>query len=162
MKALARCLLLTVGLVSARAEISRGQQPAAPVYANDPRLHLLTGFFERVRSPASAYAEDFLAAADRNGLDWRLLPSIAIVESGGGRASRNNNILGWDSGRQAFPSVGAGIHAVAVRLSVSKLYRDKNLEAKLTTYNRNRGYRFRVRRLMDSIAPPGRPAPDQD
>ena len=50
-------------------------------------------------------------------LDWRLLPSLSFVESSGGKAARNNNLFGWDSGRAAFSSAAAGIRAVASSLS---------------------------------------------
>ena len=119
-----------------------------PVYGNDPRLRQLQKLFEDLESPAAKFAEDFLAAADRHNLDWRLLPSISIVESGGGKEYRNNNIFGWDSCKRSFPSVQAGIHKVAERLTVSYLYRDKSLDDLLQTYNSYPGYAERVKFVM--------------
>ena len=60
-----------------------------PVTQNDPRLHVLENFFAARHCPVSGLAEEFLIAADKNGLDWRLLPSISLIESGGGKAARN-------------------------------------------------------------------------
>ena len=119
----------------------------------DPRLPLLTQFFESNKAPVVRYSRDFLAAADRNDLDWRLLPSIALVESGGGRAYRNNNIFGWDNCNQRFQSVRHGIYQVASRLANSKLYRDKETDEILRTYNPNADYSTRVLRVMRSISP---------
>ena len=123
------------------------------LYANDQRLLQLQDLFEELRSPAVDFAEDFLAAADRHKLDWRLLPSIAIIESGGGKEYRNNNIFGWDNCRRRFPSIAAGIHAVAERLSQSSLYRDKTLDELLETYNNRDGYAQRVKFVMRKLAP---------
>ncbi len=104
-------------------------------------------------SPVSHLAPDFVDAADRNTLDWRLLPSIAVIESGAGKEYTNNNIFGWDSGKTKFPSVRAGIHTVATRLSKSRLYKHKPITALLSTYNPRADYAARVIRVMQSIGP---------
>src|SRR5262245_53970576 len=71
-------------------------------YQVDPRLGILERFFKQEACPAAQFAEDFLRAADTYQLDWRLLPSISLVESGGGREAKNNNLFGW--GTAVFPS----------------------------------------------------------
>jgi hypothetical protein len=120
---------------------------------DDPRFALLKRFFEERGSPAREHVHDFILAADRNDLDWRLLPSISVIESGGGKEYKNNNILGWASCNQRFPSVKAGIHAVAKRLSTSKLYKHKGVEGILRTYNPNADYPSRVKQVMYRISP---------
>ncbi|MCX6625852.1 MAG: hypothetical protein NTY38_33275 [Acidobacteria bacterium] len=120
----------------------------------DPRLKLLRHFFHRRECPAQQFAADFILAADANNLDWRLLPSIALVESGGGKTARRNNIFGWDSCRQGFPSVKAGIHIVARRLAESNLYKNKELTEILKTYNSERAdYPGLVQSLMRTLGP---------
>jgi len=120
----------------------------------DPRLNLLRKFFRLRECPAEHMAADFILAADANNLDWRLLPSIAFVESGGGKTARNNNLFGWDSCRQAFPSVRAGIHIVARRLAESNLYKNKGITDILRTYNSERSdYPRLVKRLMRTLSP---------
>ena len=151
-KVLAKSAVLLLGLVAIQTATGIGQQIAVPSYRNDPRADALRGFFEALNSPASDLAEDFLLAADHHGLDWRLLPSIAILESGGGRESMNNNILGWDSCRRYFPSVQAGIHTVADRLANSKLYKNKDLDRKLKTYSPSAMYPGKVKRLMAMLS----------
>jgi hypothetical protein len=98
------------------------------------------------------YAKAFLEAADRYDLDWRLLPSISYVESSGGKSAPRNNLFGWDSGRAQFPSPAASIHEVGYQLSHSALYRDKNTDGILATYNSNADYAERVKLVMRSIA----------
>src|SRR5579875_3394754 len=88
----------------------------APPAPPDPRPARLRRFLASLHCPVSFLAEDFVHAADDNHLDWRLLPSISVIESGGGKAYKNNNIFGWDSGLQAFSSISSGIEVVAARL----------------------------------------------
>lgn len=129
---------------------------AAPItenhYSRDTRFQRIKAFFKRRSSPMERYAGDLLAAADFHQLDWRLLPSLALVESSGGKVYANNNVFGWDSCRQKFPSIQAGIHIVAERLANSPYYRGKSLEGKLRTYNRNPRYAATVKRVMAQLA----------
>ena len=110
-------------------------------------------FFEEKESPVAYLARDFIVAADRNGLDWRLLPAIAFVESGGGKAFQNNNIFGWDNGDWSFRSIREGIHRVAFHLGGSKLYKNKDLLGKLAAYNPHAIYPPLVTSVMDEIGP---------
>jgi len=121
--------------------------------AKDPRLAFLRSFFEHGNCPAAKLSPIFLEAADMYALDWRLLPSLSFVETSGGKAARNNNIFGWDSGRAAFSSAAAGIRAVAGYLAQSSLYRHKDVDGILRTYNGRAGYGRRVKDVMRQIAP---------
>lgn len=146
-------LLLVAGLLAAPAAVSVQQyKPTAPVKQRDPRLSLLEKFFGDRSSPLRDSARDFLIAADQNHLDWRLLPSISIIESSGGKASSGNNVFGWGSAKAKFPSVRAGIHYVAAQLGRSKTYKGKNLDGKLQTYNPVPFYPQRVKAVMRAIS----------
>ncbi|MGH9662444.1 MAG: hypothetical protein ACRD96_28100 [Bryobacteraceae bacterium] len=122
-------------------------------YADDPRLGALRRFFAHGDRPAQHLGVDFLRAADAYKLDWRLLPSISLVESGGGREARNNNMFGWNNGDTSFATMDAGIHVVASRLAHSKLYRDKELDGILRTYNPDARYARVVKSVMARISP---------
>lgn len=126
-----------------------GQQPEAKF---DPRLPILQNFFAARHCPIRDLASEFLKAADNNGLDWRLLPSISFVESGGGKVQRNNNIFGWNSGRHRFASIREAIYATAAKLAHSKLYVNKDTDHILWTYNPIPRYGERVKNVMRSIA----------
>jgi hypothetical protein len=132
-------------------------KPAAAEHRNepvkDPRLAFLRTFFAQGNCPAVELSPIFLEAADMYALDWRLLPSLSFVETSGGKAARNNNIFGWDSGRAAFSSAAAGIRAVASSLAQSALYRHKDVDGILKTYNGSAGYARRVKDVMRRIAP---------
>jgi hypothetical protein len=124
-------------------------QPARP----DPRTIRLTKFFARLHCPVASLASDFIRAADENHLDWRLLPSISVIESGGGKAYKNNNIFGWNNGDQPFPSIRAGINEVAFRLGRGRLYSHRDSIGKLRLYNPNEGYVNTVLDVMNRISP---------
>ncbi len=152
MRVAKQCIVVLLGLLGANSATSTSQTVPPPDYTRDIRLLKIKSFFAEKKAPAAAHAEDFLLAADRHGLDWRLLPSVALIESSGGKYYSHNNILGWDNGRSAFPHVSAGIHYVARRLAESPLYRGKSLDEKLTLYNPNRSYPRRVKRLMEQLS----------
>nr|MDQ2712340.1 hypothetical protein [Acidobacteriota bacterium] len=110
--------------------------PEVPTVRNaDPRTARLRRFFSALQCPVVSLAEDFVHAADDNHLDWRLLPSISVIESGGGKAYRNNNIFGWNNGLQPFPTIRAGLNTVAFKLGKSSLYRNHDVVGKLHLYN---------------------------
>jgi hypothetical protein len=143
---------LLTALLIAPTIIPNQRIPASP-YRDDPRRASLEKFFGDRDCPAHEMAEEFLVAADRHGLDWRLLPSIAFIESTGGKAYWNNNIMGWGSSREAFSSVRAGIHHVAERLKNSSYYRNKGIRDLLQTYNPNPAYPGKVMGIMELIGP---------
>ena len=126
-----------------------GQIPATPI--TDPRLFHLQRFFAGHNSPLSELAPEFLAAADENELDWRLLPSISLVESSGGKFYRNNNVFGWDNCNRRFPSVRASIRLVAAQLGSSRRYKDKDVDQILSIYNPRPEYSVRVKSVMRTI-----------
>jgi len=131
------------------------QKPMIPAVTKtpDPRLSLLQKFFESADAPAKEYSHVFLKEADRNDLDWRLLPSISFVETTGGKAAHNNNLFGWDCGRAEFKSVTESIRKVAHHLGYAERYRDKDLDEMLWAYNPNPEYSRRVKSVMERIAP---------
>ena len=121
--------------------------------AKDPRLAFLRAFFEHGNCPAAKLSPVFLAAADMYALDWRLLPSLALVETGGGRVAKGNNIFGWANGKSTFTSIGEAMHHVARALSLGQAYRGKSLDGKLAAFNQGTDYGAMVRDIMNQISP---------
>jgi hypothetical protein len=126
--------------------------PLKQEYRSDPRLAPLRQFFAQSECPAAEYAVDFLIVADEFALDWRLLPSLSFVESTGGKASFNNNLFGWDSGRAHFLSPSEAIRSVGSHLARDSVYRSKSLDEILAAYNPNRNYGAKVKSVMRRIA----------
>jgi hypothetical protein len=150
--------LLVAGLLAAPASVSVQQyKEAQALKENDPRLSRLQKFFGDRDCPLRDSAKDFLVAADQNQLDWRLLPSISMVESSGGKDYTNNNVFGWDSCRERFTSVRAGIHFVAAQLGRSRRYKGKDIDSKLQMYNPLPEYSQRVKAVMRSIGARSQP-----
>ncbi len=119
----------------------------------DLRETILRKFLKANHCPVEQYTEVLLSEADTNGLDWRLLPSISLVESGGGRTAKGNNLFGWANGKKAFTSVTAGIHLVASALAHGRSYSGKDLTGKLAAYNHRPDYRVMVMDIMRQISP---------
>lgn len=116
----------------------------------DLRETILRRFLKDRHCPAADYAPVFVQEADNHGLDWRLLPSLSMVESGGGKHCRgnNNNWFGWENGKTKFQSIAQAIHHVAETLTHGKSYEGKNLDGILAAYNHHPEYPGKVRTIM--------------
>jgi hypothetical protein len=159
---LSKELMVAVGVLALPLTMWTEKRPpsVAPILAKrlepvspDPRTVRLKKFFTKLHCPVSDMADEFVQAADDNRLDWRLLPSISVIESGGGKAYRNNNIFGWNQGLQMFPTIRAGIHEVAFKLAKSPLYQNRDLLGKLRLYNPDESYPGAVLTVMNRISP---------
>jgi len=151
-----RSLCVFAGLAVIPAAVTKADNQIPQVRKNpsdDPRLSALRKFFVSFNCPLAQVAEIFVAEADSHNLDWRLLPSLAMIESGGGKVSKGNNIFGWNNGHASFPTLGAAIHQVAKTLSNGAAYKNKSLMALLQTYNPVSGYAEKVHTIMRQIAP---------
>ncbi len=65
----------------------------------------------RKNAPLADYAEKFVEVANKYGLDYRLLPAIAVMESGGGK-SLFRSYNAWGYGKYSFNSFEEGIEIV--------------------------------------------------
>jgi hypothetical protein len=85
----------------------------AEVFMSKEQLQKIELFFRVTRNnaPLADYAEKFVEVANKYGLDYRLLPAIATVESNGGKSNfRSYNAWGW--GNKGFTSFEEGIEVV--------------------------------------------------
>lgn len=84
----------------------------------DYRVQNLRRFFEKYNSPLAEYAQEFVASADRNNLDYRLIPAITGVESTFGKniPSGSYNAYGWANGNYQFTSWEGSIAHVSETL----------------------------------------------
>ena len=119
----------------------------------DLREAILRKFLKDKHCPDQEFTEVFIAEADSHGLDWRLLPSLALIETGGGRTFKGNNLFGWGNGKQTFGSIGDAIHTVASTLAHGSAYRGKDLGGKLAAYNQGTDYPAMVLEIMRQISP---------
>ena len=112
-----------------------GQSVQSVVESEDARPELIAKFLERHSSPMQPYAEygqKLVEIADRHGLDFRLLPAIAMQESNLCRVTNPqapNNCLGFgihSRGTLDFESYEAGFERAARELKQN--YIDQGLD----------------------------------
>jgi hypothetical protein len=107
----------------------------------DGRAAVLSQYFAKHKAPLAPYGEKLVEAADKYGLDWRLLPAISMQESNGGKKipEGSYNPFGWAIHSQyskSFSSWEEGIETVARGLK--KDYIDRGLVTPceiMTRYN---------------------------
>lgn len=91
----------------------------------DLRVATLENVFTKYNSPLTPYAKTYVEAADKYGVDWKLLPAISGLESSFGRAmiDQTYNAYGWGSGTIYFTSWEDGINTINKTLKSN--YMDK-------------------------------------
>lgn len=134
-------------------------QAEAPI-PSDTRADDIDGYFAARSMPLAGYGKKFIEAADANGIDWRLLPAIAVRESSGGKQACGHNPFGWNSCRTDFGSTEEAIDYVAWNLGgnnpKTRAYYAGDTRAKLQSYNGtvNPRYPAEVLGIMDQIGRP--------
>jgi hypothetical protein len=107
----------------------------------EERAGKIDAYFAKRGMPLEGHGEKFVAEAEKNGLDWRLLPAIAIKESTGGKFACGYNPFGWGSCKIVkFKSWDAAIETVAHNLggnnpTTARYYNGTTTEEKLHHYN---------------------------
>lgn len=93
----------------------------AYIEKRDARAKIVEDFFNKYKSPLADLGDNFVKVADREGLDFRLLPAIAMQESNGGKKvikdSKNpfgygiygKLVLRFDSWESAIERVGRAL-----------------------------------------------------
>ena len=154
MRSVSKRLVVFAGLLAVPATTNVAHQ--TPQHqnpeTNDPRLVRLQEFLAEKDCPISKYAADFIEAADANDLDWRLLPSISFIESGGGKEYMNNNVFGWDSCRQRVSVCPRRHPHRRVQTGHVRPVPEQNTRGKLRTYNPNAEYSSLVKSVMRAIS----------
>lgn len=91
----------------------------------DMRPYLVENFLKN--TPLEPYAQFMVEASDEHNLDYRLLPAIAMKETGGGISAREAsfNAWGFENGRTNFDSWENAVTVVAKTLK--RQYIDKGL-----------------------------------
>ncbi len=84
----------------------------------DNRVKTLHLYLESYNSPLAEYAFSFVEAADKYGIDWKLVPAITGVESTFGKQIpyQSYNAYGWCNGDYRFESWEQSIDYVSVYL----------------------------------------------
>jgi len=92
------------------------------------KIQNIKNFLEKRNSPLAQYAQEFVEASIYWNIDYRLVASISIVESGGGKVNfRPYNAWGW--GKYGFENWKDGIWSVSKGLATG--YISKGLDTPL-------------------------------
>ena len=105
----------------------------------------INAYFSKNNMPLAGYGMKMVLEAEKNDLDWRLIPAIAIRESTGGVFACKSkkapfNPFGWNSCKSGFKSYDNAIESVAEHLGgnnarTARYYDNKTVKAILQTYN---------------------------
>lgn len=147
-------LLILSETVLARTE-AEGSATIFIEKEEDIRIGKLEGFLASYNSPLAKYAFNFVKTADYYGLDWRLLPAIAGVESSFGKAvpPSSFNAYGWANGAYWFTSWKTSIEIVASSLRSDYFNRGADTVEKIAPVYAppSRTWAWKVRYFMEKI-----------
>ena len=109
----------------------------------EERAEKIDAYFKEKGAPLTGFGETFVEEAEKNGLDWRLLPAIAMRESTGGKQACKkaaNSVFGYGSCKMSFKSIDDSIRIVAESLggnnpNTARYYEGKTTEQILRKYN---------------------------
>ena len=134
----------------------------AAAKGGDSRIVLVDRFLTKYHSPMTGLGKEFVAAADKNGLDWRLLPAIAFQESNLGRVMPRSsyNPFGWAiyAGKNSGVYFQNWEHSInTVASEIRKDYLDKGLTTPETivlkyTSRSSPSWVFAVKSAMEEIS----------
>lgn len=154
-------ILISVLLLTLTGSNLVGQVPAEPTHSKlesrelDPRAKVLSQYFASHNSPFEYQAQDFIDASDKFGLDWKLVPAIAGVESTFGKAAFGYNAWGWGIyGDNAlnFKSWRTGIYTVSKGLKTGYIDRGLTNPYKMNkVYAASPSWGFKVNFFMNDM-----------
>lgn len=133
------------------------EREAQAVEERARKAAVIDSYFKKRGMPLAGYGAKMVDEAEANGLDWRLLPAIALRESSGGKHACNNNPFGWGSCKIGFRSVNEAIETVAWNLGGNNPdtadYYDGDIRDMLGQYNGGavRNYPKQVLRIMEKL-----------
>ncbi|HLC95236.1 MAG TPA: hypothetical protein VJH89_01995, partial [Patescibacteria group bacterium] len=115
-------------------------------------------YFRERNMPLEGTGMSMVMAAEKNNLDWRLLPAVALRESSGGKYACDYNPFGWASCKVDFENWEEAIEVVAWNLggnnpNTKQYYADSDIRTKLFHYNGTVIPRYpdQVLRIMEKI-----------
>lgn len=103
--------------------------------ARKEKADTIDKFFASYDAPLEGYGMKFVLEAEKNDLDWRLLPAIAMRESTGGKQACKrvtNSVFGYGSCKINFKSIDESIEAVSKSLGGNNPNTARHYEGKTT------------------------------
>ncbi len=100
----------------------------------------IDAYYAKYDLPLAGHGMQMVLVAEKNNLDWRLLPALAMRESTGGKFACYKNPFGFGSCKIKYESFDEAIDEVASHIGgnnpkTAKYYANKTIEQKLLAYN---------------------------
>jgi hypothetical protein len=128
------------------------------------KAEAIDAYFKSKNMPLAGYGKKMVEEAEKNDLDWRLIPAISVIETTGGRHICKNpkagfNPFGWGSCKLGFKSFDQAIEVVSRNLGgnnpkTAHHYDGKTTKEILEKYNPPSivpNYAAKVMKVMDAI-----------
>lgn len=101
-------------VITAQEEVERKEQIELEAERKEKAAQV-DEFFESYGAPLKGYGMKFVIEAEKNNIDWRLLPAISILESTGGKHACKrvpNSVFGYGSCKISFKSIDESIEII--------------------------------------------------
>ncbi len=101
------------------------------------KAEIIDNYYKTRNMPLYGYGRKMVEEAEKNDLDWRLIPAISVIETTGGRhlcknPKAGNNPFGWGSCRIGFKSFDEAIEKIALNLGGNNPKTAHHYEGKTT------------------------------
>ena len=144
------------------AQIAFNQALVQKEKISNQKAEAIDAYFSKYHMPLAGTGEKMVEEAEKYGIDWRLLPAIAVRESTGGKyacTSVPHSFFGWGSCTIGFISDDEAIETLAKNLSGNNKntavhYSGKTTKQILEKYNPPSivpNYASQVMHIMDTI-----------
>jgi hypothetical protein len=150
-------------VITTQEQVELNEQAQLEAERKD-KADAIDAYFAKYDAPLEGYGMKFVIEAEKNDIDWRLLPAIAMRESTGGKhacKSVTNSVFGYGSCKLSFKSIDESIETVALSLggnnpSTARHYDNKTTLQILKKYNSViPDYSKQVVRIMKAIKDDG-------
>jgi hypothetical protein len=152
-------------VIITQEEVDRNNKQVELEKERQEKADAIDTYFAKYDAPLEGYGMKFVLEAEKNEIDWRLLPAIAMRESTGGiHACKKvpNSVFGWGSCKISFKSIDESIEIVAESLGgnhpdTARHYENKTVTQILKKYNSIiPGYHNQVIKIMKAIKDDGK------
>lgn len=122
------------------AEIALSPEEIALQTERETKAAKIDAYYAKYGLPLAGHGMQMVLVAEEHGLDWKLLPAIAMRESTGGKFACKNNPFGFGSCTIGYKSFDEAIDAVGGHIGganprTAKYYAGKDINGILKAYN---------------------------
>lgn len=133
----------TANVQTNEAALTPELSPSKEEKLRQERADKIDAYFRERNMPLEGTGMKMVLESEKNDIDWRLLPAIAVRESTGGKYACKkvkNSVFGYGSCKINFKSIDDSIEIVARSLGgnnprTAHHYKDKTLEEIIKAYN---------------------------